>query len=160
HNLQNLLTAAGLALGAGLPLRAVKEGLTVCKGAPGRLERIDGRGIAAFVDYAHTDDALRRAATALREPGPRRLIVGFGCGGERRPGRRPLMGHAAAELADLAVITSDNPRTEDPAAIVEAIVPGAERAGRARVSAAAARDGASGFAVEVDRRAAIDLAVA
>src|SRR5262249_53022040 len=129
HNLQNLLAAAGLALGAGIPLRAVKEGLTVCKGAPGRLERIDGEGITAFVDYAHTDDARGRAASALRELSPRRLIVVFGCGGDRDRGKRPLMGEAAASLADLAVITSDNPRTEDPAAIIGEIVPGAERTG-------------------------------
>jgi UDP-N-acetylmuramoyl-L-alanyl-D-glutamate--2,6-diaminopimelate ligase len=160
HNLHNLLTATGLALGVGLPLAAVHEGLTLSAGAPGRLERIDGGGITVFVDYAHTDDALRRAAGALREVAPQRLIVVFGCGGDRDRGKRPLMGRAAAELADLVVITSDNPRTEDPASIVDQIVPGAERAGRRRLREAEARAGETGFVVEVDRRAAIDLAVA
>src|SRR5690606_35769235 len=129
-------------------------------GAPGRLERIDGRGVSAFVDYAHTDDALRRALAALRAVAPRRLIVVFGCGGDRDRGKRPLMGEVAGRGADLVVVTSDNPRTEDPAAIVEAIVPGVEAAGRRRLTLDEARAGADGYVVEVDRRAAIDLAVA
>jgi UDP-N-acetylmuramoyl-L-alanyl-D-glutamate--2,6-diaminopimelate ligase len=159
HNLENLLTAAGLALGAGFRLAAVAEGLSCSTGAPGRLERVDGAGIAVFVDYAHTDDALRRACAALREVAPRRLLVVFGCGGDRDRGKRPLMGEVAGRGADLAVVTSDNPRTEEPGSIVEMIVPGVERAGRRRLSPAEARAGADGFAVEVDRRRAIRLAV-
>jgi UDP-N-acetylmuramoyl-L-alanyl-D-glutamate--2,6-diaminopimelate ligase len=158
HNLENLLCAAGLALALGVDLAAVGRALAASPGAPGRLERVDGHGIAVFVDYAHTDDALVRALQALRAAGPRRLVCLFGCGGDRDPGKRPLMGRAAA-AADLAIVTSDNPRTEDPGAIIAAIVPGLETAGRARLSAAAARDGASGFAVEPDRRAAIALAI-
>jgi UDP-N-acetylmuramoyl-L-alanyl-D-glutamate--2,6-diaminopimelate ligase len=160
HNLENLLTAAGLALGAGLPLAAMAEGLSRSPGAPGRLERVDGAGISVFVDYAHTDDALRRACAALREVAPRRLLVVFGCGGDRDRGKRPLMGEVAGRGADLAVVTSDNPRTEDPASILEAIVPGVERAGKRRLSHDEALAGADGFAVEVDRRSAIRLAVA
>lgn len=160
HNVENLLCAAGLALALDVPADAVAHGLSTSPGAPGRLERVDGRGIALFVDYAHTDDALTRALAALRALAPRRLVCVFGCGGDRDRGKRPLMGLAAARAADLVVVTSDNPRTEDPDAIIAEIVPGVEEAGLARLSPAAARDGARGFVVEPDRRAAIALAVA
>ena len=93
-------------------------------GAPGRLERIAARGVTVFVDYAHTDDALAHALAALRALSPRRLLCVFGCGGDRDRGKRPLMGLAAGRGADLVVVTSDNPRTEDPGAIIAEIVPG------------------------------------
>lgn len=160
HNLQNLLTAAGLAVALGLPLDAVERGLA-SGGAPGRLERIDGpSGVVAFVDYAHTDDALRRACAALREVRPRRLITVFGCGGDRNRGKRPLMGEAAGRSSDLVVVTSDNPRTEEPASIVEMILPGLDRAGSRRLTREQALAGEDGYVVEIDRRKAIDLAVA
>jgi UDP-N-acetylmuramoyl-L-alanyl-D-glutamate--2,6-diaminopimelate ligase len=159
HNLENLCVAAGLALALGIPADAVARGLSSSRGAPGRLERIDGRGVAAFVDYAHTPDSLAAACAALRSLSPRRLVVVFGCGGDRDRGKRPLMGRAAGEAADLVVATSDNPRTEDPGAIVDEIVPGLLAAGLPRVSAAEARGGARGFAVVVDRREAIALAL-
>ncbi len=159
YNLENLLCAAGLALSAGLPLDAVERGLAACPGAPGRLERIEARGIAAFVDYAHTDDALANALAALRSLEPRRLLVVFGCGGDRDRGKRPLMGEAAGRAADLAVVTSDNPRTEDPAAIISEIVPGLERVGANLLAAARARAGGSGYVVVPDRREAIALAL-
>ena len=159
HNLENLLCAAGLALGLGLPLDAIARGLSASAGAPGRLERIDGRGVSLFVDYAHTDDALARALEALRALGPRRLVCVFGCGGDRDRGKRPLMGEVAARGADVVVVTSDNPRTEAPGAIIADILPGLERTGTARLSGPAAQDGARGFLVEPDRRAAIALAV-
>jgi UDP-N-acetylmuramoyl-L-alanyl-D-glutamate--2,6-diaminopimelate ligase len=160
HNLENLLCAAGLALSAGIPRDAVERGLASCPGAPGRLERVEGGGITAFVDYAHTDDALARALSALRALAPRRLIVVFGCGGDRDRGKRPLMGEAAARAANLTVVTSDNPRSEDPAAIVAEIVPGVERAGVRRLTAPRARAGEDGYAVVIDRREAISLALA
>jgi UDP-N-acetylmuramoyl-L-alanyl-D-glutamate--2,6-diaminopimelate ligase len=160
HNVENLLCAAGVALALNLPADAVARALSSSPGAPGRLERVDGRGVAVFVDYAHTDDALARALAALRALAPRRLVCVFGCGGDRDRGKRPIMGRVAAEAADLVVVTSDNPRSEDPDAIVAEIVPGVEAAGLARLSPAAARDGARGFVVEPDRRAAIALAVA
>ncbi len=159
HNLENLLCAAGLALGLGLPPDAIARGLSGSPGAPGRLERIDGRGVSVFVDYAHTDDALSRALAALRALGPRRLLCVFGCGGDRDRGKRPLMGEVAARGADLAIVTSDNPRTEAPGAIIADVLPGLERAGAPRLSVPAARDGARGFLVEAERRAAIALAV-
>ncbi len=160
HNLENLLCAAGMALGLGLSPGAVARGLSECRGAPGRLERFASRGISVIVDYAHTDHALASAIEALRALSPRRLFTVFGCGGDRDPGKRPLMGGVAGKGSDLVVVTSDNPRTEDPQAIIQAIVPGVEAAGLAAISSSAAMDGARGFVVEPDRRAAIALAVA
>ena len=159
HNLENLLTAAGLAAAAGIPLDAVARGLGSCNGAPGRLERVEANGVTVFVDYAHTPDALARALASLRTLAPRRLIAVFGCGGDRDRGKRPLMGEAAARLSDLVVVTSDNPRTEDPEAILADIVPGVLRGGQRRLEPQAARDGGSGFVVVPDRREAIALAV-
>jgi UDP-N-acetylmuramoyl-L-alanyl-D-glutamate--2,6-diaminopimelate ligase len=159
HNLENLLCAAGLALALDLPAEAVRRGLSSSSGAPGRLERISARGVSLFVDYAHTDDALARALAALRALSPRRVVCVFGCGGDRDRGKRPLMGEAAARGADLVVVTNDNPRTEDADAIVAGILPGLERAGMRRLSAAALRAEGRGYAVETDRRAAIALAV-
>jgi UDP-N-acetylmuramoyl-L-alanyl-D-glutamate--2,6-diaminopimelate ligase len=158
HNLENLLCAAGLALGLGLPPEAVARGLSSSRGAPGRLERFEARGISAFVDYAHTDDALARALEALRALCPRRLLTVFGCGGDRDRGKRPLMGRAAASGSDLVVVTSDNPRTEEPLAIIEDVLPGLSAL--PRLDAARARAGERGFVVEPDRRAAIALAIA
>lgn len=160
HNLENLLCAAGLALAAGVPLEAVGRGLAGCPGAPGRLERVSGRGVHAFVDYAHTDDALAHALAALRALSPRRLLVVFGCGGDRDRGKRPLMGEAAGRGADLVIATSDNPRSERPEDILAEIVPGLERAGARRLAGPEARAGAAGYVVVPDRREAIALAVA
>ncbi len=160
HNVENLLCAAGMALGLGLAPAAVAQGLSSSRGAPGRLERIEAGGVTAFVDYAHTDDALARVMAALRALEPRRLMVVFGCGGDRDRGKRPLMGEAVGRAADLAVVTSDNPRSEDPLAIIGEIVPGLERAGARRLSTAAAGAGERGYAVVPDRREAIGLALA
>jgi UDP-N-acetylmuramoyl-L-alanyl-D-glutamate--2,6-diaminopimelate ligase len=160
HNLENLLCAAGLALAAGLPLAAVEAGLSACRGAPGRLERIDGRGLSIFVDYAHTDAALSRVLQALRALGPARLLVVFGCGGDRDRGKRRLMGEAAGRGAELAIVTSDNPRSEDPLRIIGEIEPGMAAAHRVRRTAAEAVAGERGYTVEPDRRAAIELALA
>ena len=159
HNLDNLLAAAGLALALGLEPGAVARGLSASPGAPGRLERIQAGGVTAFVDYAHTDAALSAACAALRALGPRRLLVVFGCGGDRDPGKRPLMGRAAGAAADLVVVTSDNPRGEDPQAIIEAILPGVEQAGLSRLSPGEAGAGARGFLALPDRREAIALAL-
>jgi UDP-N-acetylmuramoyl-L-alanyl-D-glutamate--2,6-diaminopimelate ligase len=160
HNLENLCCAAGLSLALGLEPGAVSRGLSSSRGAPGRLERIEGRGILAFVDYAHTPDSLAAASAALRALEPRRLLVVFGCGGDRDPGKRPLMGRAAARAADLVVVTSDNPRGEEPRAIVDAIVPGVLEAGLRSLKTDEVVRGERGFAVVLDRREAIDLAFA
>jgi len=160
HNVENLLCAAGMALALGVPAEAVERGLGASHGAPGRLERIEGRGLTVFVDYAHTDDALGRALDALRALRPRRLVTVFGCGGDRDRGKRPLMGEVAGLRSELTVVTSDNPRSEDPLAIIDEVLVGLARTGRARLDEAAARAGAAGYLVEPDRRAAIELAVA
>jgi UDP-N-acetylmuramoyl-L-alanyl-D-glutamate--2,6-diaminopimelate ligase len=158
HNLENLLCAAGVARALGIPAEAVGRGLSASAGAPGRLERASARGVNVFVDYAHTDDALARVVAALRALSPRRLVTVFGCGGDRDRGKRPLMGRAAA-ASDLVVVTSDNPRGEDPLAVIREIVPGVEAAGLRPLSPEAARRGEPGYLVEPDRRAAIALAV-
>jgi UDP-N-acetylmuramoyl-L-alanyl-D-glutamate--2,6-diaminopimelate ligase len=159
-NLANLCLAAGMGLGHGLSPDVIAQGLARQRGVPGRLERVGNEaGVLCVVDYAHTPDALERALGALRPLTAGRLLVVFGCGGDRDPSKRPVMGQAAARLGDLAFVTSDNPRTEDPARIVEAIVDGVERTGAIRLSPATLAAAERGFVVEVDRRAAIRRAV-
>ena len=158
HNLENLLCAAGLALALEVPPAAIARAFSDSKGAPGRLERFAARGVSVFVDYAHTDDALARALEVLRGAAPRRIVSVIGCGGDRDRGKRPLMGEVAARGADLVIVTSDNPRSEDPAAIIGEIVPGLQRAGMRRLTSQLPLD-ERGFAIEPDRRSAIALAV-
>lgn len=123
----NALVAAGLALAVGTPLEAVLTALEELKGAPGRLELVGTKrnGALVFVDYSHKPDALDNALSALRPLTAGRLVVVFGAGGDRDPGKRPLMGKAAAERADVIIVTDDNPRGEDPAAIRRAVLEGA-----------------------------------
>ena len=123
-NVANALAAAACALGLGRPLTEVVSRLARVPQVPGRMERIADRPCTVLRDYAHTPDALERALATLRPLTAGRLIVVFGCGGDRDRGKRPLMGRIAAELADLAVVTSDNPRTEDPGAIIDDIEQG------------------------------------
>lgn len=125
HNIYNLLSAAGVALSEGLSLEMIAQGLQALSSVPGRFEKIQqGQDFTVAVDYAHTDDALSNVLRAAREIARNRLIVVFGCGGDRDPGKRPLMGRVALELSDLAIITSDNPRTEDPDQIIGQICEG------------------------------------
>ncbi len=162
HNVKNALAATGLALAAGLPLGAVVEALSRSRGAPGRLEPVDDpHGRHVFVDYAHTDDALARVLDALEalKPASSRIVCVFGCGGDRDQGKRPLMGQAVAERAHAAVVTNDNPRTEDPAAIVSQIVPGIEGQGVVGRSVEDLASGERGYVVIPDRAAAIAAAV-
>ncbi|HEX5388099.1 MAG TPA: UDP-N-acetylmuramoyl-L-alanyl-D-glutamate--2,6-diaminopimelate ligase [Gemmatimonadales bacterium] len=120
-NVVNALGAAACALTLGLSAAEVAGRLGAAPQVPGRMERISARPCVVLRDYAHTPDALERALRALRPLTRGRLIVLFGCGGDRDRGKRPIMGRLAAELADLAVVTSDNPRTEDPDAIIDEI---------------------------------------
>jgi UDP-N-acetylmuramoyl-L-alanyl-D-glutamate--2,6-diaminopimelate ligase len=158
-NLANILAAAAAALGLGIAPETVARGIAALPGVPGRLERFGPPGgPGVFVDYAHTPAAITQAVAALQTLNFSRLITVFGCGGDRDRGKRPLMGEAAAG-AQLVIVTSDNPRTEDPLAIIREIEPGIKRAGLARLDAAAAQRGEAGYLVIPDRREAIRLAV-
>jgi len=126
----NALVAAGLCIAAGEGVDAVLAALEHIEGAPGRLQRVGSgrKGGEAYVDYAHTPDGLETVLKALRPHARGRLIVVFGAGGDRDRGKRPLMGAAAASLADIAIVTDDNPRSEDPASIRAAILAAAQGA--------------------------------
>lgn len=127
-NAENLLGVQAIAIGMGLKPEAFRCLETFC-GVPGRLERImNPQGLDIFVDYAHTPDALINVLTALRGAGFERIVTVFGCGGDRDRTKRPLMGEAVARLSDVAVLTSDNPRHEDPEAILADVMPGLSEA--------------------------------
>ncbi|MCK5844239.1 MAG: UDP-N-acetylmuramoyl-L-alanyl-D-glutamate--2,6-diaminopimelate ligase, partial [Victivallales bacterium] len=125
YNLSNALAAFTAAASVGVPVDIIARALSGMENVPGRLEAIPGRkGKRVYVDYAHTDDALRNVLEALREITPGKLVVVFGCGGSRDRGKRQLMGKAASRLADYAIITNDNPRTEIPEKIAADIASG------------------------------------
>ena len=146
HNAANAAAAFTTAVALRIPGEAIVRGLETMPAVPGRLEPVDeGQPFLVVVDYAHTPDALERALAACREHGRGRLLLVFGCGGDRDRAKRPLMGRAAARGSDRAWVTNDNPRSEDPAAIAAEITTGAP---------------AGALAVELDRRAAIAAAVA
>jgi UDP-N-acetylmuramoyl-L-alanyl-D-glutamate--2,6-diaminopimelate ligase len=147
HNLANALAAAAAAHALDVPAEAIRAGLEAARPLTGRLERVEVElPFPVFVDYAHTPEGLRTVLSSLRRLSDRRLLVVFGAGGDRDPGKRGPMGAAVGELADLAIVTSDNPRSEDPAAIAAAVAAGVRAAGREPV-------------VELDRRRAIALAL-
>jgi UDP-N-acetylmuramoyl-L-alanyl-D-glutamate--2,6-diaminopimelate ligase len=123
-NVANALAAIGLARAAGIDDAAIVRGLAAARAVPGRMERIGAFGIDAIVDYAHTPDALANVLRAARETTRGRLIVVFGCGGDRDAGKRVEMGRIAADAADAVIVTSDNPRGENPAAIAAAVAEG------------------------------------
>ncbi|MFO0985507.1 MAG: UDP-N-acetylmuramoyl-L-alanyl-D-glutamate--2,6-diaminopimelate ligase [Planctomycetota bacterium] len=146
HNLENALGAAAAALCTGVDPLAVKAGFETLTRVPGRLDPVDrGQDFRVLIDYAHTDDALRQVLANLRPLTRGRLIAVFGCGGDRDRAKRPRMGRVAADIADLAVITSDNPRSEDPQAIIADVLAGVPAGTRC--------------VVEADRRAAIEVAL-
>jgi UDP-N-acetylmuramoyl-L-alanyl-D-glutamate--2,6-diaminopimelate ligase len=121
-NVSNLLAAFGASLALGVAPQKALVGLRSLGGVPGRLERVDaGQDFTVVVDYAHTDDALKNLLETVRELGPRRIITVFGCGGDRDKTKRPLMGAVASRLSDVVVVTSDNPRSEPPEAILDEI---------------------------------------
>jgi UDP-N-acetylmuramoyl-L-alanyl-D-glutamate--2,6-diaminopimelate ligase len=162
-NLLNILGASALSVALGIETEAVADGVRRCPGAPGRLEAVPAKpGVTVLVDYAHKPDALEAVLTALRGLRAGRVICVFGCGGDRDRGKRPIMGEIAGRLAELPVLTSDNPRSEDPLAIIAEVEKGLIAAGRVRVenpdkSADASARG--GYIVEPDRRKAIAIAL-
>ncbi|HQW51442.1 MAG TPA: UDP-N-acetylmuramoyl-L-alanyl-D-glutamate--2,6-diaminopimelate ligase [Tepidiformaceae bacterium] len=132
-NVMNALTAASAGIACGMEVGDIARGLAACRGVPGRMERIvGGQPFEVMVDYAHTGDAVRKVLSVLREVCTGRLIIVVGAAGERDPGRRFGVGRAAAEGADFAIFTSEDPRSEEPAAIVGEIGRHAESAGRQR----------------------------
>jgi UDP-N-acetylmuramyl-tripeptide synthetase len=167
YNLENILSATGAAVAlakdtAAITPAAITEGLKATTRVPGRLEAVpNAGGRQVYVDYAHTPDALDNVLRAVRPLTRGRLLCVFGCGGDRDATKRPLMGQIAARRSDIAVVTSDNPRSEDPAAIIAQILPGVTKAlPRALTAADLGGDGElRGYLVEVDRRRAIETAI-
>ncbi|HSK47789.1 MAG TPA: UDP-N-acetylmuramoyl-L-alanyl-D-glutamate--2,6-diaminopimelate ligase [Coriobacteriia bacterium] len=148
YNVSNALVAAGCTLSVGVTLAEVVRGLEHAPQVPGRMERVDcGQPFAVMVDYAHTPDSLEKAILAMKDVTQGRVIVVFGCGGDRDPDKRPMMGMAASAHADHVVLTSDNPRSEDPVGIILQIEDGV-------------REGSATYEVVVDRRGAISTAIA
>jgi UDP-N-acetylmuramoyl-L-alanyl-D-glutamate--2,6-diaminopimelate ligase len=147
-NVENALTAIGCAWRLGVPLDVAANALANAGRVPGRLEPVvEGQAFAVLVDYAHTPDSLENVLEAARRITPGRVICVFGCGGDRDRDKRPQMGAIAARLADVAVVTSDNPRSERPEAILDDILAGMPEPG-------------DSLLVEVDRRLAIRAALA
>jgi UDP-N-acetylmuramoyl-L-alanyl-D-glutamate--2,6-diaminopimelate ligase len=144
----------------------IARGIAGLNKVPGRLEKIDNaRGVTVLVDYAHSPDALEKTLQVVRQLTDNKLIAVFGCGGDRDRGKRPLMGEIAARLSDFAVLTSDNPRTEAPGAILDDVEAGVRKVGMTKLAASNAvadKTGTGkqrGYYVETDRRAAIRLAL-
>lgn len=147
HNVENLLAAAAAVLALDVPLKKALAGVETFQGVPGRLERVEaGQPFPVFVDYAHTDGALRRVLEELRRVTDRKILTVFGCGGDRDRTKRPRMGRAAAELSNRVIVTSDNPRSEDPERIVREITAGMEGT-------------SAGWEICLDRREAIRRAL-
>jgi len=135
HNLYNILTAFGVALALNVPPQVIKDGIAALKQIPGRFEKIDNSlGIHVYVDYAHTDSALRSLLETTRELKPTRIILVFGAGGDRDKSKRERMGEVAGQFADWTFLTSDNPRSEDPMAILREIENGVVKTGSKKYS--------------------------
>ena len=148
YNVTNHLAAAGLCLAVGFDLETIATGLSALKAIPGRLERIDWDGdFCVFIDYAHTEDALKSVLSTLKSLCKGKLSVVFGCGGDRDRTKRPRMARVAEQLADSVIVTSDNPRTERPEDIINQIITGFENPNSQKIK------------IEPDRKKAIELAL-
>ena len=147
YNVSNCLAAAGLCLAAGFDLETVAAGLAALKAIPGRLEKVEGGDLSVIIDYAHTDDALKNVLATLKPLCRGNLRVVFGCGGDRDKTKRPRMARVAEQLADFVIVTSDNPRTEEPTEIIKDVVEGFENGDSEAIT------------VEPDRKKAIELAI-
>lgn len=163
HNLENMLCAAGVGVALGVRRQDIKDGIEAIRRVPGRLEAVPcgDWGRFVYVDYAHTPDALENVILALKEAGAGRIICVFGCGGDRDRTKRPAMGEIAGRLCDLCIVTSDNPRTENPGQIIEMIVAGVSRVMPKVYRPAELANGfdRKGYAVASDRRQAIRLGI-
>jgi UDP-N-acetylmuramoyl-L-alanyl-D-glutamate--2,6-diaminopimelate ligase len=164
-NLQNILGAVAVGRALGIGADPLVQGIGRVTSVPGRLEKIaNDRGITILVDYAHSPDALEKVLDAVRPLSRGKLITVFGCGGDRDRGKRPLMGEIAARSSDVVVLTSDNPRTEDPTAILDDIEEGVKRTGFKKINVSDFRSGGKssserGYVIESDRRKAIGMAI-
>jgi UDP-N-acetylmuramoyl-L-alanyl-D-glutamate--2,6-diaminopimelate ligase len=159
-NLYNILAAVAAARAIAIPQEAIRDGIGGLAQIPGRLEKVSAAGQpAVFVDYAHTDDALRRVLENLSAFRTGKIITVFGCGGERDRGKRPLMGEAATALSDFTIITSDNPRTEDPLDIIREIETGIREPKFLDIAEFERHPGQKGYLVLPDRREAIAAAI-
>jgi UDP-N-acetylmuramoyl-L-alanyl-D-glutamate--2,6-diaminopimelate ligase len=161
-NLYNILAAASAGVALDIPLSAIIKGIEGHKKVPGRLEMVENdRGVGIFVDYAHTGDALENVLKTLSELAAGRMITLFGCGGDRDRGKRPIMGETAGRYSDLSIITSDNPRTEDPFSIMGEIREGIMRLGIREYGREELAEGFAekGYVLLESRREAIRLAV-
>jgi len=147
YNVSNCLAAAGLCIAAGFDIEKIAAGLSALKTIPGRLEKIDCNDFSIIIDYAHTDDALKNVLTTLKPLCKGKLRIVFGCGGDRDKTKRPRMARVAEELADFVIVTSDNPRTEEPTNIINDVVAGFEN------------DDTHTKTIEPDRKKAIELAI-
>ncbi|MEO5657736.1 MAG: UDP-N-acetylmuramoyl-L-alanyl-D-glutamate--2,6-diaminopimelate ligase [Nitrospiria bacterium] len=160
YNLSNILAAVAVALSQDVPLDAVRAGVASMSRVPGRFEKVEaGQDFTVVVDYAHTEDALRRVLLVAKDLCRGRLITVFGCGGDRDPGKRAPMGRAAIGLSDLVIVTSDNPRREDPLAIIAAIETGLRDGLAARTPARASAFSSQPYLILPDRRDAIERAI-
>jgi len=161
-NLFNILAAAGAAFILQIPIPMIKKGIEKLSSVPGRLEPvISSEGFNVFVDYAHTDDALRRVLQNLTELKKRKIITVFGCGGNRDKGKRPLMGETAVAYSDFAIVTSDNPRLEDPMDIIAEIETGIDQMKVKKIEPGSMKFNGDGhfYTVIPDRRKAIETAI-
>jgi UDP-N-acetylmuramoyl-L-alanyl-D-glutamate--2,6-diaminopimelate ligase len=161
YNAENLLCAIGGAIALGLPPQQISAGLAKATGVPGRLEQIENdRDAVILVDYAHTGDALLRVLDAMQELAPKRILTVFGCGGDRDRSKRPIMAEVAARGSDIAIATSDNPRTEDPEQILADVSSGLVKVHAREWNKYEAAAGVGrGYVVVPDRREAIQFAV-
>jgi UDP-N-acetylmuramoyl-L-alanyl-D-glutamate--2,6-diaminopimelate ligase len=147
YNVSNCLAAAGLCFAVDFNIETIAAGLSALKAIPGRLEKVDAGDFSVIIDYAHTDDALKNVLATLKPLCKGRLRVVLGCGGDRDKTKRPRMARVAEQLADFIIVTSDNPRTEEPTDIINDVVVGFENSNREAII------------VEPDRKKAIELAI-
>jgi UDP-N-acetylmuramoyl-L-alanyl-D-glutamate--2,6-diaminopimelate ligase len=158
-NVYNILGAAATAYSMNMDLDTIARGIRELAYVPGRLQPVKNRrGLSVYVDYAHSPDALEKALYTLRPFAKGRLITVFGCGGDRDRGKRPEMGNVAGRLSDLVIVTSDNPRTENPSQIAYEIEPGIKQRGLERIELGLGSR-VRGYEIILDRRKAIQNAL-